>query len=366
MQFATITSFWAGWEVRMNRISALDGLRGIAIALVVAFHLFAFPQGWIGVDIFFVLSGYLITTILLNERNETHFWKMFYIRRMTRILPPFLLLLLIAGATEKIPLSLWPYLIFSGQDIAAATRYALITSCSLTVLWSLAIEEHFYFIWPSLVRIISARKLTVILITIFMAEPFARLIAASFGAGWKVTYFLTPFRLDGIALGSLLALAIKQERTRAQIAGLLPYALPAASVLVAFSFPWLLNDTHFLFCDSIGYSLIAITAALVVASVALDPQSLLARALSIRPLTWLGRISYGMYVYHTFLPHFLMRLASGHGYVHSRRILAISLVPSLLLSWLSFAFYETPFLEWGKRKVGFYREELAIASANKT
>jgi peptidoglycan/LPS O-acetylase OafA/YrhL len=133
----------------VKRIAALDGIRGFAVVLVILVHLFGLAQGWMGVEIFFVLSGYLITTIIRNDRKHPHFWKIFYIRRITRIVPAFLALLFLVTVLQTVHWRhLWPYLVFFGANIADVKQGDLMASAGLGALWSLAVEEHFYLSGP--------------------------------------------------------------------------------------------------------------------------------------------------------------------------------------------------------------------------
>jgi peptidoglycan/LPS O-acetylase OafA/YrhL len=201
-----------------TRITQLDGIRGIAIILVFAAHSISFESGWIGVDIFFVLSGYLITGILRRDRNnERGFWAGFYIKRATRILPP--LALCFAGTALLFTIDwhrLWYYYVFFAANIGETLYRG--QSETLGVLWSLAVEEHFYLLWPLAVRFLTRKHLIWVLTAIVTGEPIFRAASTPWMTSFWPIYFLTPFRLDGLAAGSLLAIMLERDRTRKWIA----------------------------------------------------------------------------------------------------------------------------------------------------
>ena len=133
------------------RITRLDGLRGIAILLVFFYHQgFIESFGWAGVDLFFVLSGYLITRILRGTRNSPVFWKHFYVKRIARLAPVLAITLCAVGLLSRhVPwLGFLGYVFFLGDWVDLTSR----AISMLTVMWSLAVEEHFYLVWATLVR----------------------------------------------------------------------------------------------------------------------------------------------------------------------------------------------------------------------
>jgi peptidoglycan/LPS O-acetylase OafA/YrhL len=345
----------------MKRVAAFDGIRGFAVVLVMLVHFISFQQGWIGVEIFFVLSGYLITTILLNERDKPHFWKVFYLRRVTRILPAFAGLLCLAILLETVQWRpLWPYLILFGANIADVKHYEAMNAAGLGVLWSLAVEEHFYFVWPAQIRAVSSRKLSLILVIVIILEPILRVVAMLKGADWKLTYYLTPFRLDGLAVGSLLAIGLADDRIRSIAAKIEPFALKGSILAIVILFPLFANLGVGLFVNAFAYFLISFATASVLVHILSRPTGWVARSLSWKPIVFVGRISYGLYLYHVVVFIAVKRLSVRFGYTHGLRIFAVTAVLSIGLAWLSFHFYERPILEWGKQKVGFYREELKV------
>jgi peptidoglycan/LPS O-acetylase OafA/YrhL len=240
----------------------LDGLRGIAVLLVLLYHHSLLNAGWVGVDLFFVLSGYLITTIIRRTRRNHFFWQEFWIKRATRILPPFLILLLasvLLGFSSSAR-QILAYL-FSLGDVLAYMRPNFE---SLRLLWSLATEEHFYLVWPFAVRFLSRRILIFLLCGLLVVAPVARGIGIFVTRDWQFVYFLSPFRLDGLGLGCLLALAFESARWR----GLL-LRWSSSAVVLALGF-WVLlrivfrhdftRDHPTVLYSSMCYSLIAFIA----------------------------------------------------------------------------------------------------------
>ncbi|MFN2603735.1 MAG: acyltransferase family protein [Gemmatimonadaceae bacterium] len=200
------------------RIPALDSLRGVAVLMVLFNHGFywgrnydggglggvlvrASHAGWLGVNLFFVLSGFLITRILIETRDSPRFYRSFYSRRALRILPAYLGLLLILLVVGAIQAGFAALCIFFLANIAPILGMAM----QYRPLWSLAVEEHYYLVWPSIVRRLSLRQLAAIVICVAIATPIVRWIAFRNGIIQGLSIY-TWFNLDGLALGSLLAI----------------------------------------------------------------------------------------------------------------------------------------------------------------
>jgi peptidoglycan/LPS O-acetylase OafA/YrhL len=211
-----------------GRIPELDGIRAIAIWMVLLMHVFnGFPvpkgtpsflphpvkllidHGWFGVDLFFLLSGFLITGILLDTKDQPSFFKNFYIRRFLRIMPLYFAVVLI-----------WSFcyrghgLYFVLSSFFGANLYPLFHTHAPRgpdVLWSLAVEEHFYLFWPAIVYLLDRRKLLVLCAALFVGCPILRAVYAAKGMDPAVIYLLTWFRLDGLAGGAALAIWARSE-----------------------------------------------------------------------------------------------------------------------------------------------------------
>jgi len=334
-----------------DRQPSLDGLRGIAVTLVFFYHHNLLNIGWAGVELFFVLSGFLITAILRQTRDDGHFWKEFWIKRATRIVPPLIPLLLVVILFDHTVVAWIPAYLLSLGDLIAYIRPKYQVT---RPLWSLAVEEHFYLLWPFAVRFLKRCWLLVILVLIIVAEPTLRGFVVTRVPDWELVYFLTPFRLDGISLGCLLALATESSSARkllARFSG--PCLVLAAAVFAGLR---LLLGLRFSrgngsFYNAAAYSLIALLAFFLIANLLTRTGSIAARVLAWRPLVFLGTISYGLYLYQNMCRDLIMRIPG----IPSHDVAWLSAPLTVLTAWLSFAFYEKPLILWGKGKARNYR-----------
>lgn len=285
-------------------IPELDGLRGIAIAVVLLYHCHTklvsshfdvvAKWGWIGVNLFFVLSGFLITGIIVDSRDDPHFFRNFYARRGLRIWPVYFLLLLLNffivplvfgnfwWAVHEVRGAQWTHYIFFIQNLLFAAMPG-----TLGPTWSLAIEEQFYVFWAPIARFAKNAALLPLLIAVFLVSPFIRLANTGY-----LTKVHTLTHLDGLAIGSLIALSLRMfdfDRNvwkRIAAAGLIFGA--AGAVVMQFRGS-ALTDTLL----ALGFGGMLIAALLVTGK-----QSLYGRFLNWRPLKHLGTISYGLYLIH--------------------------------------------------------------------
>lgn len=315
----------------------LDGLRGLAVTLVVLMHtvlfgadrsrldslLSALPSlGWSGVDLFFVLSGFLITRILLETRGSSAYYSSFWARRALRIVPLYYLLLvfflLIAPRVEALaeldrlwsagarPEGLWYWLYLANWKIALSGW----DSQSLSVVWSLSIEEQFYLVWPFVVRRLDERRLLVLCVAIAAGALLLRLALFAAGVDPLVSYVATPCRLDPLAIGAAIALLQRQAGGLARFAERSRWVLFVAAWgfgTMAFYFRAdarvrtidAVTQTMNPWVQSFGFSLLAVGfGALLVATVTAPATSLLARVFESRVLREIGRVSYAIYLFH--------------------------------------------------------------------
>ncbi|MHB1923819.1 MAG: DUF459 domain-containing protein [Acidimicrobiales bacterium] len=338
-----------------TRIPGLDGLRALAVCAVLAFH-FGVPGvggGMLGVDIFFALSGFLITTLLLAERAETggvslgRFWQ----RRARRLLPALIL-------TGTAVLSHWVALVPAAQlrgDLLAAVYYGSNwhyvaagenyfsqygAPSPLLHLWSLAVEEQFYLVWPLVAVLVLRRWGRVGVMAVAGAGTVAStvwtLVLYRHGAGVSRLYYGTDTRAQTLLAGATLAAALAGG-VPAWVRSAARWAGPAGLAGLL----WCLHDVSgsagFLYQG--GFLVVAVAAGAVVAAAALQPGAGLARALSLRPVRYLGRISYGLYLYHW--PLFLLLDHARTG-LSGPGLLGLRLVATGTTAAVSFHLIEEP------------------------
>jgi peptidoglycan/LPS O-acetylase OafA/YrhL len=302
-----------------RRIPELDGLRAFAILPVLMVHLAPrlgplsalapiWRRGWVGVDLFFVLSGYLITGILLDTIGRPHFYRNFIARRTLRIFPLYYLCLtLFTTAVYFYPhRGPWESLMGWGNpgwfavymgNFVAAFRNRNCPIFSFDPLWSLQVEEQFYVFYPLLIASCGLRTLRRVLVAcVLIALLLRSCIVLSVGSRFGC-YVLMPCRMDALALGGIVAMMIRSNSMQ-----------PSAKVLrvcfmicatASFCVMTLTNgDFSNWFMMSLGYTLVALAFACLLALVVSSPQTLVVRLLRWRPLVYIGQISYGLYLLH--------------------------------------------------------------------
>jgi len=296
---------------------ALDGLRGVAILLVLMTLLWSYPAGhttlnllaavgWCGVDLFFVLSGFLITGILWDTREDPRYWRNFLGRRVLRIFPLYYLLLLfvfvvlpVAGASAellRVREDWWLYALYLGNVALAMSGWQLFL---LDITWSLSVEEQFYLVWPWVVRTLTAEALIVLCAALLVVTPAARFVARHvFDLNGRWLLMLPLFRADAFAMGALLAMLrrvplVSPARVRRIALGVLAVLGPFIMVRVVRG--EFLRNTPFV--DTIGFSLLALVMGAAVA-LAIEPGRLGRLLFTNRPLRYVGTVSYGLYLAH--------------------------------------------------------------------
>jgi peptidoglycan/LPS O-acetylase OafA/YrhL len=356
----------------------LDGIRGIAILMVICSHVFesdidhhgllvriigqVFYYGSFGVDLFFVLSGFLITGILVDTVHDPHYFRTFYARRTLRIFPLYYGVLLLALVlTPSLHLHwgsmgalYWLYL----QNLrpAIAMSFTLGGPFALYHFWSLAVEEQFYLVWPTIVRLVPApqRLLRVTLYGALLALV-ARFVLVLSGASLFALHVTTALRADSLLLGGALALLYRSpawERV-SQLAR--PVALSMGALIVSSIIwlePLLANRpvAWSLWHAALRYSVLAIGFGALIAW-SLQPGTHLRRLCEQAWLRRFGTYSYGLYVLHVFLMvelntrvRNLLALRLHNKLVAVLGGAAISLLAAYIAAALSYRFYEQPFL----------------------
>jgi peptidoglycan/LPS O-acetylase OafA/YrhL len=294
-----------------SRIDQLDGLRALAFSAVFLHHAVHAPLLWMGVDLFFVLSGFLITRNLLSLREQCSTGRslgVFFYRRLLRIVPPYYLALTAIALLQGFPDGSAPWYWAFASNLRDAQHGA--HEGALNTMWSIAVEEQFYLVWPWLVLLAPRRWLGGLFVLVVAAAPLVRVAAT--GVSLDAVYRLMPCRMDLLAMGALLALRdhadpswMARHRGRfvgAALAALLGFAM--LSVLV----PTFRTRNNTLLFNVVGFSLAGVffTGALAYArSLQRGP----AFALLTHPvLRYLGKISYMAYLSHMLAIDLVKRL----------------------------------------------------------
>lgn len=372
-----------------ERIPELDGLRGLAIFLVILYHYVALVphgasgtwpsrmgtilgQGATGVDLFFVLSGFLIGGILLKTKTSPRYYKTFYLRRFHRIFPLyygwillFSLIVMVAGklggtfgAEFRTAIPYWAYFIFIQNYFFGSTP---VQAVWLVQTWSLAVEEQFYLISPPLVRNLSRAWLVRLLLAVvafaFLFRLFLVLRFNSGGDNWGIfaSYFWTPSRADDLALGVLAALAWATPQTRQRLQEnigrmyLFLYACAGSLLLMLF---WLVKPNSHVeaILGRPVYGLFYVSLLIICLA---DNQGTLAGLLRWRPLRELGRVSYCVYMIHDAVNWLTFRIVRHSeprfDSVPAMALAVAALVSTLALAELSWRYFEHPLIRRGHR-----------------
>jgi len=363
---------------RLPHIGALDGLRGLAIALVMFHHMTLLDpispidhvlkwmggMAWCGVDLFFVLSGFLITGILLDTRGGPHYFRQFYARRTLRIFPLYYAMLFLYLVI--LPHSRWAQYIPKG-DVVLPARYfwlylsniamAMAGSFGISVLsitWSLAIEEQFYLVWPTVVRFVRGSALLWIALAGVVIPPVLRSVLVLHGANVIVPYVLTPCRLEPIAVGAILAMMMRSDGwALCQRAARIVVWLALGAIAVTFAVQG--NPTIYgKPMQTVGYTFFALMfGALLVLSVSARPGNALFRVTNLKLLRFFGRYSYAAYLLQPMVVVFMRRSfirperfpAIAHSHIPAQLLFyAVGFSASMGLAVLSWHLWEKHFL----------------------
>jgi peptidoglycan/LPS O-acetylase OafA/YrhL len=367
---------------RGGHLPALDGVRGLAILSVLLYHFVAqttaqspleaavnqiLGYGLLGVDLFFVLSGFLITGILYDSRAEPGYFRGFYARRALRIFPLYYGVLAVvffglplvpalqgsevAGLREH---QAWAWLY--GVNVYLAIQGGWVLSY-IEHFWSLAVEEHFYLVWPLVVWTLAdrPRRLMAACLALAAASFGARATASLSGVNPVALTVLTPFQLDALCLGGFCAVWLRQPGGEAGLRRWVPVlALLAGGLLLLDLGLHRVTDYGLSWARAVRGGLFRVLcAALLLHALFAPPASWTGRVFRSGALTVLGKYSYGLYVYHHFLSYYFVRhgteftLAAALG----SHALAVAVqatggvAVSLAAAWLSYELFESPFLQ---------------------
>ena len=352
----------------------LDGLRALAVLAVIAYHagLSWVPGGLLGVDTFFVLSGFLITGLLVAEYRATRRidLKDFWVRRARRLMPALLLLLLAVSAyarflaapgdIPKIRLDILASVFYVANWRFALSNQSYFDHFSapspLLHTWSLAVEEQYYVLWPLVVFLVmrhSARTVdkwrgqrrkaqsTALAVAVLGAE-----VSALVGIGLLLVgvdasriYYGTEVRVQALLTGAALAVWRAQRRSGFTARGKRVLGYAGAVALVALIALWATVDGQARGLYAGGFLGVAIVVAVLVAAIVEVPGSAVAKVLSIAPLTYVGKISYGLYLWHWPV---LLTLTAGRTGLHGPVLLVARIALTMTCTLLSFYLVENP------------------------
>jgi peptidoglycan/LPS O-acetylase OafA/YrhL len=365
-----------------GRISALDGLRGIAILMILTYHVLSVARigsgvlshafaalrlTWSGVDLFFVLSGFLIGGILLDVRDSSNYYSTFYLRRVYRIIPLYVALSVVSVTVLAIlranprtselvlfthrPAPWYAYLTFT-QNICFAFLGGF--GGLMSISWSLAVEEQFYLTAPFFIRNLTRSQLVWLLFSIVVSAPVVRTVLLfSDSRGAFADYVLMPCRADALCLGVLTAVFVRSERCLKWVQ-LNRHWVYVVMVVLAGGLPALTmwGDKTSPAMVTLGYTWLASLYAVVLLHVVTMPEGILSGFLRRPELVKLGTVSYCVYLFHPLLVE------------GSRRVLLRYMIPSdwsgvaagcvgvgatLCIAAVSWKYFEKPFLHLGHR-----------------
>jgi peptidoglycan/LPS O-acetylase OafA/YrhL len=368
-----------------RRIPELDGLRGLAIALVLATHWFNSPLrvnphnplaflraatnlSWSGVELFFVLSGFLIGGILMDARGSENYFRVFYVRRICRIVPVYFIFLALWALGYRFlfplhapilegyfanPMPWYSYVTFTSNFWMA--RANVFGAGALGITWSLCVEEQFYLTLPFVVRFVRPRHLLYVLGIAAVAAPVFRIAGLILYPHSRLAlYVLLPARMDALLLGVSIAYLLRRQDAsrffrdhRRWLWGLLAVLTLGLGVLTIKPF---ITGIPMV---TAGYDWISLFYATMLALVLVDPRSWLGRAMRCSWLMSLGTIAYAVYLIHETVYALCMAFLRGHGAELSNLAdLAVTLLALALVigvAKLSWRFFEKPLVGLGHR-----------------
>lgn len=322
-----------------KRIDELDGVRTIAIAAVYVHHAFNVKLLWMGVDLFFILSGFLITGILVHNKSQTlgQYFGHFYKRRARRILPPYVLLLVVTSVVFGMAWARHWYCYVLLMNFLLA--YQIPHPHSLDILWSLAVEEQFYLLWPFAVYFVSEQAIVWVAGGIVVLAPFLRWFCTPlFTTHWPI-YALTPFRMDLLAVGALLSILWRHRKDLLKRFGHYGLVFSMLALLALFALsrkPGFTTTANAPSPNTCIYelTLIACTGAMLWAF-----SGRMTGILTFSPVRYLGRISYTVYLIH------LTALILVGRYLHGKLATSIpALAITILYAAISWEILEKPLL----------------------
>jgi peptidoglycan/LPS O-acetylase OafA/YrhL len=364
-----------------SRMPELDTIRGIAVLLVLFFHGLGFRYsfqglsgfrklfvaatlpGWMGVNLFFVLSGFLITGILLDTKSKAHYFRNFYMRRALRILPLYYAVLVLLAVVTRTGWvnrqSSWAFL---GLSFFYLSNVTVLFGVPMQygVLWSLAVEEHFYLLWPTVVRSLSRRWIAMAGATIIVLCPCLR--AFYFIRGYDMGTGYTWLVADGLAIGAVLAvLARGLWGTRDRMWRITAILFAASLIMFGAGYPLGIFRSSRILGASLRETALNIFFAGTVALALLLGTSRWKAVVNRPVLQFFGEISYGVYLIHmlvfdledSVVGRFFPSLSAHRGHFGAMVFLfSITAGLTVAIAYLSRWYFEEPFLRLKRRFEG--------------
>jgi peptidoglycan/LPS O-acetylase OafA/YrhL len=383
-----LSQAFAPQKETLAHIPELDGLRGLAIVLVLIWHYFVSPLQpnsswlgwpilkwsliltWSGVDLFFVLSGFLLAGILLDNKGAVNYFRAFYTRRVCRIFPLYFLWVFLfiglslivlprvtpgasIGALFTGALPVWSYLTFTQNFVMA--HIGGFGAEGLGITWSLAIEEQFYLILPFIIYFIPEKKLPYLLVPLALMAPIVRLLFYYFGtqSGFAGTV-LMPGRTDALLVGVLCAYFIRQKGITQFLAAKIKflYGVLAVFLLGTVFFILLSPFTTSFGMLALGYSWLALLYACFLLIAITEKKGPVTSLLRAKFLQDLGRIAFGVYLIHqtiNSLSHsLLLNQIPRMSTVYDVLVTLGALAATILIAYISWSVFEKPIVAWGR------------------
>jgi peptidoglycan/LPS O-acetylase OafA/YrhL len=366
-----------------GHLPVLDGIRGLAILLVLVHHQtilrFTTPfdrivfrltdLGWCGVDLFFVLSGFLITGVLLDAKGSPHYFRNFYARRTLRIfplyyavvffslvilprLPPWRTMIL-SGPLPADPEGIFYWLYLSNFLYIWHNEF---THPTLALSWSLAIEEQYYLVWAVVVWITGPARLMWICGALVITALILRTALVMADVPPIVPYVLPFARMDALAIGGFVALALRHDILLRRLRPIARVAAPLAAVVVFALWARDVRNDRWQepLMQSVGYTVLAVLfGCLIVSAVSASPDARIVRVLSHPLLRSFGKYSYAMYLLHVPVQMFVQRaffqpspvpMILGSQFAPQLAFFVVATAGAWLVAWLSWHLYEKHFL----------------------
>jgi peptidoglycan/LPS O-acetylase OafA/YrhL len=364
----------------MKRIPQIDGLRALAILLVISFHYinnqltgasskiakffyFITSFGWAGVDLFFVLSGFLIGTILITNRQKDNYFSTFYIRRFVRIIPNYYLLIVVFIIISQISIFSTDYFVAGNKTIPTWSYFFMVHNLymaalhnmgnsAMSVTWSIGIEEQFYLIIPFIIYYLKPKLLPFLLVCfIILANIFRFFHPVLPTEHFSIAaYVLLPCRMDAISFGVLIAW-INCNYNLTDLVNKYFFKIIALMLSIVI----LCGLLVFLYKDIgiIRNSLFALFFACAIVVGLAKPQSLYGNFLGNKLLNWIGKISYSLYLFHYLILGVCIvigeKIFLQPTSIERILISIVALAFSFTFSWLVYKYLETPFVKLGKK-----------------